>query len=386
MRIKINPAKLAGNIEAISSKSYAQRIILAAAIADAPTQIICNNLSEDIKSCLAACQGLGAKGDINNKGILISPGKLPDQLQVNCGESGTTARMILPIMAALSLNGGQLNGEGSLLKRPFAPLCLALEANGLKFSGHDLPLDFSGRLKGGLFNIDGNQSSQYISGLMLALPLLDSDSQINLLSPLQSAGYIDMTIEIMRQFKVEGGYQIKGRQQYISPEQIMVEGDWSNASYWLAANIMPKGLNPNSLQKDSAFIKVKDQDIIDAQDIPDLVPALAVYAAQKTTDTKIINIERLRLKESDRIASVKALIEGLGGQIIIDDAMTIKGLGGLKGGEIDSFNDHRIVMAAAIAANFCAEPIIINDAQAVSKSYPAFFADFAKLGGDYYVF
>ncbi len=386
MRVKVMPRKLGGEIAAISSKSYAQRILLVSALADAPTNIAINHFSQDIKSCIGAITAMGASVEYTAEGVVVKPSTPVGKPSINCGESGTTARLILPMATAICKDGGVLVGEGSLPSRPFAELCKSLEQNGVEFDQYNLPITFGGAIKAGEFPIAGDQSSQYISGLMLALPLLDGDSKIKLTSPVQSSGYLDMTLEVIEQFGVKSGYDVKGNQRYISPEHIAVEGDWSNASYWLAVGIMPTGLNINSLQKDSLFPKVCDSDRIDAMDIPDLVPALAIYAAQKSTDTEIYNIQRLRIKESDRVVTVSEMIEALGGKITVEEnRMIIHGTGGLRGGEVNSYNDHRIVMSAAVAASFCSQPVIINDAGAVKKSYPSFFEDLQKLGGEYYV-
>ncbi len=386
MNIEVLPRKLSGEIQAISSKSYAQRILLACSLCEDETFVKINHFSEDIKHCIKAISAFGAKTEFVENGVKITPSTPIGNINIFCGESGTTARMILPIATAICKNGGVLEGCGSLLNRPFEELCNALSQNGVEFSSNKLPIKFSGKLNAGDFYIAGNQSSQYISGLMLALPLLESDSSIILTSPLQSSGYINMTLEILNQFGVSSGYEIKGGQKYISPKTIEVEGDWSNASYWIAAGIFPSGLNKNSLQKDSVFPKICDLDEIDAMEIPDLVPALSIYAAKKETDTVIYNINRLRIKESDRVVSIEAMIKSLGGEISVEeDKMIIHGTGGLHGGVVKSYNDHRIVMSAAVASCFCKESVIIHDAHSVDKSYPNFFKDLEKLGGEYRV-
>ncbi len=380
MKVKIQPRKLKGDIDAISSKSYAHRILLASALCKDETHIHINHFSQDIKASIETIQALGSKVEYTKTGVLVTPNAYPEKLDVFCHESGTTARLVLPIMAAISKNG-VLNGSGSLPSRPFLELCEAMEPNGVKFNQYNLPIEYTGKLQSGTYSLPGDKSSQYISGLMFALPLLNGGSKINLTTPLQSSGYVDITIDVLKRFGIDASYDIKGNQEYISPKDIIVEGDWSNASYWLCAGIMPNHLNENSAQKDKLFIKVCDSDVIDAMEIPDLVPALAVYATQKEKKTKIFNIQRLRIKESDRVKSVSDMITALGGKIEVQDDCMIIHPSKLTGGTVDSCNDHRIVMASAVASIFCEGEVVIQNASAVNKSYPAFFEDFKKLGG-----
>lgn len=382
MNICINPARLQGKIEAISSKSYAHRIIMASALCDKPTFIKLNGISKDIEATVNAVNALGASAVIKESSITVEPIKSRTDIPViHVNESGTTARMILPIATAL-YEKGVLTGEGSLLKRPFAPLCGALSEHGIKFSDTFLPISFEGKMESGEYMIEGSQSSQYISALMFALPLLSGNSKITLTSPLASKGYVDITSDVLQKFGVSGGFETKGGEKYISPGEINVEGDWSNSAFWLAAGIEVTGLNPHSEQKDSLFLNVNGKEAIDAEDIPDLVPILSVCAATRPGKTRIYNTRRLRIKESDRIESVCAMISDLGGEIIAtDNEMIINGKPKLKGGYVNSFNDHRIVMSAAIASCFCENKVTIIGAEAVNKSYPRFFEDFCALGG-----
>ncbi len=377
----IKPKKLHGNVDAISSKSFAHRILLAASLCEEETMVMMNHISADIRATIDAIKSMGSEVIEIGGGVRVIPrGKLQN-IQINCNESGTTGRLILPIMTAISANG-TLHGEGSLLYRPFETLCKALENGGVKFDNYKLPISYEGYLKPGTFSIPGNESSQYISGLMYALPLLSGDSKINLTTNLESKGYIDITLEVLSEFGIKSGYIIKGNQKYISPRKITVEGDWSNASYWICAGIIPDGLNDKSVQKDRVFAEIYDDDTIDAKEIPDLVPAIAVYATQKKTPTKIINIKRLKIKESDRIKSICNMIESLGGKINADDNQMEVYPSRLVGGVVNSFNDHRIVMAAAVGATFCSEPVIILNSEAVNKSYGTFFEDYKRLGGE----
>ncbi len=381
MNIIIKPKKLSGEIDAISSKSFAQRILLASALCKDETYVKLNHISADIMASIDIIKTIGAKVVIEKDGVRVIPGVPRDRMQVNCNESGTASRLVLPIMCAIS-DGGKLVGEGSLLNRPFETLCKTLEQGGVKFDNYRLPLNYEGLLKSGEFSITGNESSQYISGLMYALPLIDGDSKIELTTELVSKGYIDITLEVLKSFGITSGYNIRGNQEYISPKSIDVEGDWSNASYWISAGITPRGLNINSVQKDKLFLEVCDSNEINAKEIPDLVPVLAICATQKKAPTNILNIKRLRIKESDRIESVCKMIDSLGGRIEANDEKMIIYPSKLTGGVVNSYNDHRIVMAAAIGATFCSNPVTILNSEAVNKSYGTFFEDYKKLGGE----
>ncbi len=378
----ITPAVLQGSIEAIASKSYAHRIIIAAALADKPTEIHCNGISNDILDTVNAVNALGAKAVIDGNRICVEPVvKNNDEVKIDISESGTTARLILPIACAL-YDKGTLSGKGSLVKRPFKPLCDSMAEHGISFSGNYLPISFEGKMTAGEYRISGSESSQYISALLYTLPLLEGESTLTLTSPLASEGYVDITLDVLRQFGITGGYKRNGKERYTSPGSIAVEGDWSNSAFWLAAGVTVKGLNPESCQRDRLFDTVKDQDQIDAEHIPDLVPILSVYACSKNRTTRIYNVSRLRIKESDRIESVTEMIRSLGGEIEADDnEIIIHGKGVLSGGTVNSYNDHRIVMSAAVASAICRGKVVIRGAEAVNKSYPNFFNDFNSLGG-----
>jgi len=425
----VEPARLSGTIAAIPSKSYAQRLFIASALADRPTKIefdVPVGLSGDNYSTIMALKSIVAELEFRHDGVVVSPlapsceGSKKSSVCLNVEESGTAARLLLPILVAL-FDEGVLEGSGSLLTRPFETLCASLEAGSnvvkekLKFDSQVLPISWRGKLQPGSYRLPGDESSQYISGLLMALPLLGGDSELVLSSPLQSVGYVDMTLDVLELFgiKIERDgdtYRIPGRQMYKSPLSVEVEGDWSNSAFWLAAGIELRGLNPQSLQLDRLFLEVKDQAEIDAVNIPDLVPILSVYAALKEGTTVITGIERLRIKESDRIETTFAMLDALGCAVelgpvdeiwtSIDEvdpfdkselgkawenhklALTIHGTGDIfGGGVINGANDHRIVMAAAIAGSFAQTPVTILGAQAVAKTYPHFFEDFMSLGG-----
>ncbi len=378
----ITPAPLKGNIEAIASKSYAHRIIIAAALSDNPTEIYINGISNDIIDTINAVNALGAKAVIHGSNITVEPiVKYNDEVKIEITESGTTARLILPIACAL-YEKGTLTGKGSLIKRPFKPLCNAISEHGIAFTDYFSPIRFEGKMTAGEYRISGSESSQYISALLYTLPLLDGESKITLTSPLASEGYVDITLDVLRQFGITGGYEYKVGEKYTSPGRISVEGDWSNSAFWLCAGVDVTGLNYDSYQRDRLFDCVKDMDEIDAEHIPDLVPILSVYAAGKHKTTRIYNVSRLRIKESDRIKSICDMIRSLGGKIeATDNEIIIYGTGSLDGGTVDSYNDHRIVMSAAIASTICKNKVLIRGCEAVNKSYPGFFRDFNSLGG-----
>ncbi len=395
MDIKIIPKKLRGNVKAVSSKSFAHRIITAAALADKETDVYINGFSDDILRTISCVQALGAVCRREEDRVLITPiTEKKENAILDCGESGTTARIMLPVCAAVS-EYAQLTGTGRLPERPFADITKLLRKKGCSVSSDSLPISISGTLQRGDFEVPGNISSQYVTGLMMALPYLDGDSTITLTTPLKSAAYVDITIGVLKDFGIEisrtkTGYKVPSG-KFISPGKVSVEGDWSNAAFWVVAkemgsNVTISNLNPDSLQGDRKIMDVLSKQEIDIDEIPDLFPILAVLACSKVGTTRLYNGARLRLKESDRIVATEALINALGGDARSGpDYLEIYGTGTLKGGRVNSFNDHRIVMAAAIAATICTDQVIITGAEAVNKSYPSFFDEYKKLGGDTYV-
>jgi len=415
MDVRISPQRLTGKIAAITSKSDAHRCLICAALCDDTTEVVINDSNRDIEATANCLRALGAEiiqnGNIYNvKGIK----SVPENALLDCGESGSTLRFMLPLAAAIGKKV-TLTGSGRLPERPLSPLMEEIEQKGCVFSSRKLPLTVSNGLKSGKYTLPGNVSSQYITGLLLALPLLQVDSEISLTSRLESAGYVDMTIRTLSLFGIEikilpdgAGYRVKGGQKFRSPKRITVEGDWSNAAFWLAAGAVSDGVEMNGLDIDSAQgdkaiaellsrfgaktdvnedkISVSRGDmsgiIVDVSAIPDAVPILAVTACAAKGETRIVNAARLRIKESDRLKSVAAMITALGGEITeLADGLVINGSGKLKGGVVDSFNDHRIAMAAAIASSICESEVIITGAGAVEKSYPKFFEHFKMLGG-----
>ncbi|MBQ9951967.1 MAG: 3-phosphoshikimate 1-carboxyvinyltransferase [Clostridia bacterium] len=398
MNIVIHPGKLRGIAEIPSSKSYAHRLLIAAALSDQPTEVRMNALNDDITATVGCLRALGAQIDRTATGFRVHPiRKAPRTAELFCGESGSTLRFLIPVAAALGVNC-TFTGAGRLPERPNLILTEALGAHGVYADNSFLPMTLSGQLQGGAYPIAGNVSSQYITGLLLALPLCDFDSEIVLTTKLESAAYIDITLETLAPFGIRTertatGWHIPGGQKYRSPGIVNAEGDWSGAAFWHAANRIGSsvdclGLNENSVQGDRAIASMLSRlgSEINVSDTPDLVPALAVAAAAHPGITRITGAARLRIKESDRLRTVADMLHALGCSADeLEDGLVIRGGAPFSGCTIDGCNDHRIVMAAAIAATIADGPVTITDAQAVNKSYPAFFETFNALGGHSHV-
>lgn len=407
MDITIFPEKLNGTVASIPSKSHAHRLFVCAALADQPTSIEIPTLCDDLVATLSCISGLGGEiehcyGQAEN----ISPIRhLPESAVANCGESGSTLRFFLPLAGALGVDT-VFHLEGKLPYRPLSPLWEEMERNGCKLSwmsrsaiqasGTRIPrsvtagLHLSGQLRAGHYRIDGEVSSQFISGLLMALPLLDGESHLELMGRVESKPYVDMTLHTLSQFGVQWkDFHTPGKQIFKSPGNVRVEGDWSNAAFWLAAdaigsNIHVTGLNSDSVQGDKAIAnllpQIKNNITISAADIPDLVPILAVVASANQ-GAVITDVRRLRLKESDRISAIVDMLGALGGRAVADDNTLTVYPSDLTGGTVDAYGDHRIAMAAAIASTVCKQPVTILGAECVSKSYPAFWKEFTRLGG-----
>lgn len=391
MDITITPGKLSGTVAAIPSKSQAHRLLICAAFADAPTTLDCPETNRDIEATADCLRSLGAQITRTETGYHVSPcGIIPKTAVLNCCESGSTLRFILPIVGALGVDA-TFQMEGRLPKRPLSPLWEEMERMGCTLTRPTADtIHCQGKLRPGNYSIDGGVSSQYITGLLFATSLLDGDSTIQITGTLESKPYVTMTQKAMELFGVKtDNFFVKGGQIYHSPGKVAVEGDWSNGAFWLAAGALGNdltvtNLDPESPQGDRAAAywleKLTDFQTICAADIPDLVPILAVAAAGNQ-GALFTSIRRLRLKESDRVATVMEMIENLGGKAeATEDTLRIYGTG-LTGGTVDSHNDHRIAMAAAIASTVCTEPVTILGAEAVNKSYPAFWQEFTRLGG-----
>ncbi len=378
MDITIHPTKLRGTIEVIPSKSQAHRYLICAALADSPTSIRCAETNRDMDATADCLRALGAKIVRTDWGYHVSPiREVPERAVLPCRDSGSTLRFLLPVAGALGVDATFLM-EGRLPQRPLSPLWEELERMGCTLS-RPTPdtIRCTGKLRPGAYTIPGSISSQYITGLLFAHKILGS-STLEITGKIESAPYIDMTRRVIELFSAD-------------PGEVTVEGDWSNGAFWLAAealgsDITVHGLDPDSPQGDRAAAywlpRLSEHQTIDAADIPDLVPILAVTAAANR-GAVFTNIARLRMKESDRVASVIAMVTALGGRAeATADSLSIFGTG-LHGGTVDSVNDHRIAMSAAIAATICTHPVTILGAECVEKSYPKFWAEYARSGGQY---
>ncbi|MFB0919425.1 MAG: 3-phosphoshikimate 1-carboxyvinyltransferase [Oscillospiraceae bacterium] len=412
MDIRIKGGRLSGAIGSIPSKSEAHRALICAALADSPTRIRLPMKNEDIDATIGCIRAMGAEICGEDESLSVMPIKeIAEFAELNCLESGSTLRFLMPVAAALFPKSA-FSGSGSLPGRPMGELKTALEQNGTEFSGQSLPFTVSGKLRAGKYSIAGDVSSQYISGLLMALPLLKGDSRINLTSALCSEPYVLMTLDMLSQFKIavkrdDKGFYVPGRQTYHSPQIVNIDGDWSAAAFFLAAgaingDVTVKSLRMDSTQGDKAVVEILkkfgadviiDRDTVrvkkapltacsvDVSNIPDLFPILAVVASCAKGETVLYNAKHLRHKESDRLKSVAAMINSLGGNASeYPDRLEIIGTP-LSGGTVETFGDHRIVMSAAIAAIVCKEETTIHGAEATGKSYPGFLGDFSKLGG-----
>jgi 3-phosphoshikimate 1-carboxyvinyltransferase len=423
MNIKITKPMQGGTVKAIASKSEAHRLLISAALSENETYIECNTRSEDIDATARCLESLGANIRYEQDGFFVTPiyGNAKNEsdkyIVLNCGESGSTLRFLLPVCGALGLRVS-FNMGGRLPARPLSSLYDEMIAHGCVLSEQGKsPLLCEGQLKSGTYTIPGSISSQYISGLLFALPLLAGDSTIRVTGILESRPYVDMTLDALRSFGVtiiedEGQvFNIIGGQKFKSPKIVTVEGDWSNAAFWLSAGAIGKkeitctGLNINSRQGDRGVIGILkrfgtkittcDDTVtvspgnlhaieINAEDTPDLVPILAAVASVAEGKTVIKNAARLRIKESDRLHTITMMLSNLGADVTEkDDGLVIIGKKILTGGKTESFGDHRIAMTAAVLSAACAGDVLINNAEAVNKSYPDFLKDFAALGGTY---
>ncbi len=398
MRVTLSPRPLRGVIRAIPSKSQAHRLLICAALADKPTRIACGSLSKDIEATADCLRALGADIDYSGGVFTVRPiSSCPEMVELDVGESGSTLRFLLPVVCALG-KGARIKMHGRLPERPLSPLWEELERCGAVLSKprRDI-LEVRGNLREKRFSIAANVSSQYISGLLFALPILGG-GEIELLGDIESAGYIEMTLRALRAFGADIKYENRcyslDKGGLSSPGEAAVEGDWSNGAFWLAANalggggIALTGLDADSPQGDRAVTEAaaaiqKGDAVIDARDIPDLVPVLAVLASVSPGTTRFINARRLRIKESDRLATVHEMLSALGADIDeTEDGLIVRGREHLRGGSVHARGDHRIAMSAAVAAIACEGEVTIENAESVTKSYPAFWRDYALLGGD----
>lgn len=423
-KVLIAPTKFNGKIHIPSSKSMGHREIICAGLAQGTSVIDNISMSKDIEATCRCLQALGVQIEnvpsrfAGRTALRVTgSGKLAAaESGADCGESGSTLRFIIPLAALL----GQpftLTGHGRLVSRPLQAYYDIFDSQQLGYSTENgqLPLTVNGRLQLGHYQLPGDVSSQYVSGLLFALPLLEGDSVLEITSPLESASYVNLTLSCLAKYgiKIENEghrlYKIPGRQKY-QPQNSNVEGDWSQAAFWLVAGALGKqvsstGLTADSLQGDRAVLNImqrmgakltQEQDavtaeqsttagcVIDAADCPDIIPVLTVLAAVSAGTTKIINAARLRIKECDRLAAMTSELNKLGAKITeLPDGLVIEGCEqGLRGGaQVDAWNDHRIAMSLAVAAAACNEPFTLTGAASVAKSYPEFWQDYLQAGG-----
>ena len=384
MDILLHPRPLSGTVSVIPSKSQAHRLLICAALADNETTLICPQTSRDMDATAQCLCALGAKIQKTAEGYHIQPiVQVPDTAVLGCHDSGSTLRFLLPIAGALGVDT-LFQLEGRLPQRPLSPLWEEMERMGCTLS-RPTPdtIRCQGQLKPGKYSIAGNVSSQFITGLLFAQSLIAGKTSLEITGKLESKPYVDLTKAAMALFQAP---------HYHSPGTVCVEGDWSNGAFWLAARALGShleimGLSDNSVQGDRAAAKwipelACKNCTIRAADIPDLVPILSV-AATFGKGAVFTDIARLRLKESDRIASTIAMLEALGGGAEASQESLTVYPATLHGGIVDAVNDHRIAMAAAIAATACTGDVVILGAECVEKSYPSFWTEYRRLGGNY---
>lgn len=385
MDITIYPHLLSGTVKAIPSKSVAHRLLICAALADSETVIECPETNQDIDATADCLRALSAGVTRTASGYRVCPIlKATKSADLYCKESGSTLRFMLPIVGALGVDA-TFHMEGRLPHRPLSPLWEELEKHGCTLCRPTQDtIRCTGKLTPGEYYIDGSVSSQYITGLLFALAVLGNTSSLMVTGKTESKPYIEMTRRALTLFDAS-------KYPFHSPGQVCVEGDWSNAAFFLAAKTLGNAVDVCGLAKDSAqgdraifeiLNNIQNIDTIDASDIPDLVPILAVTAGVQKKIT-FTNIARLRLKESDRVASVAAMLEQLGAQVIVEENVMTVIPGVFHGCTIDSVGDHRIAMAAAIAATRASGAVTILNAQCVAKSYPTFWEEYRRLGGNY---
>lgn len=391
MDITIHPGRLRGSVQAIPSKSQAHRLLICAAFADAETRLLCPQTNQDIEATAGCLRALGAGIVRTQDGYTVTPAvRIPKAALLDCRESGSTLRFLLPVAGALGVDA-TFQMAGRLPKRPLSPLWEELERMGCSLSRPtENTLRCRGQLRSGNFTIAGDVSSQFISGLLFACALLPGKGGVTVTGKLESAPYVAMTQAALAAFGVSSqGYAVSGSLH--SPGRMPVEGDWSNAAFFLAANALGsqvevRGLSPDSPQGDRAaaalLTALEENARVSASDVPDLVPILAVVAGGKR-GAVFQDVRRLRLKESDRVQTVAGMLERLGIFVETGENHLTVHPGAYRGGTVDAAGDHRIAMAAAIAATVCRSDVTVLGAECVEKSYPQFWAEYRRLGGNY---
>lgn len=416
MNKTILPGARTGEVHIPASKSQAHRMLLCAAMGENEVTLRCRGLSKDILATVACLKALGASVDAEGEVLHLRPVSAPPPglCLLPCGESGSTLRFLLPLVGALGASA-VFEREGRLPERPIEPLGRELCRNGMDIRGDGARLYCSGQLRPGAFSLPGNISSQYISALLMTLPLLEGESTLHIEGALESAAYVAMTEEVLRLGGVQtektgAGYRIPGGQRCRFAPELSVEGDYSNAAFFLCAGALSErgirvtGLDPQSRQGDRAIVPLLEEMgaqvasdgssvtvkrdalhgiTIDASPIPDLIPVLSVVAAAASGETRVIHAQRLRLKESDRLHSTTQMLRALGAEAEeLPDGLVIRGGRTLAGGTVDACGDHRIAMSAAVAGGICRGAVTICGSECVQKSYPDFWTDFQQLKGD----
>lgn len=407
---------LQGTVVPPPSKSHAHRLLICAALGTSQCRIECANVNDDIMATMRTLNAIGAGITYSDGIFTVNPVKVVKGAVLDCGESGSTLRFMMSVAAVLGADA-TFTGGGKLPQRPMSQLCDLLASHGMSFERHssdELPVSCRGILHGGRFSLPGNISSQYLTGLLFALPLAAEDSEIEVTGVMTSASYIAMTLDALRVAGIvveqQGNvFRIKGNQRYNMPSHVVVEGDWSSAAFWVVAGVIGKKpvavsrMNNSTLQGDSyvvehlrsmgAFINVEGDNVIsmpshlfgaelDCTDTPDLLPVLSVAASVAQGTTTFTGVGRLRFKESDRLAAMKDVLGKFGiTSYIGEDSFTVIGGEPVAGEPVGSFGDHRIAMSAAVMATVARGVTVIDGAECVAKSYPTFFDDFALLGG-----
>ncbi len=412
MNVKIYPSKVSGSVRPPSSKSVLHRAIICASLSKGKSIITNVDMNNDIEATINSFKSLGVNITFENKILEIqSKGKihLLQNKVIDCNESGSTIRFLIPLMS--NEYNSQFKGKAGLLKRPFTIYNDIFKSQGLYFEQNSSHIKTRGKLAPGLYEITGNVSSQFISGLLFTLPLLEGDSTIKIINKFESKQYVDITLDMLNKFgivieKIKDGFYIKGNQEY-KPTHIEAETDYSQAAFFAVLGIINNdikimNLNSNSSQPDMRIISfienmggkiIKENEdmtfcksnsigqIIDVSQSPDIAPIISLLGAYSKGETNIVNAKRLIIKESNRLLATYEILTKLGVSVeMFEDSLKIMGTQTLKGNTFDSYNDHRIAMTLAIAATVCDSPVTIIQAEAINKSYPNFYNDLENLG------
>ena len=403
MVVTIVPKKLKGEVTVPPSKSVAHRLVIAAALSKGTSRVSNLSFSKDITATINAMRALGAQIDIDGDTAVIKGiEKAPEKAVIDCCESGSTLRFLIPVACALGVET-TFSGQGKLPQRPITPYLDELPKHGVQFDYQGtMPFTVRGKLTSGEYRIGGDISSQFVTGLVFALAVIGGENKLVLTSPLQSKPYVDITADCLAKCgvsveKTDYGYAVKSTEMHAFEES--TEADYSQSAFFYVANslgcdIKINGLNEKSCQGDKKIVEICDKIVynkngglkcfeLDCSDIPDLVPILAVLASFCEGKSRITNVARLRIKESDRLEAVSQCLNALGGKVTAGaDFLEIQGVQSLSGGTVDCYNDHRIAMAMAVAATRSTAPVTLIGAQCVEKSYPDFFQVYKNLGGD----